>query len=43
MGAVNADVEENIQLPMPSAKETVPGDLWQLGRHRLLCGDCRNS
>ena len=21
---------------------TVPGDLWQLGKHRLLCGDARD-
>src|SRR5205807_1356661 len=20
-----------------------PGDLWQLGRHRILCGDARNA
>ena len=22
---------------------TRPGDVWQLGEHRLLCGDCRNE
>jgi len=29
-------------LPEPQeAVVTQPGDLWTLGRHRLLCGDCR--
>jgi len=29
---------------VPEVKEarTKPGDLWLLGRHRLLCGDCRD-
>ena len=29
---------------VPEAKETIckPGDLWQLGEHRLLCGDSTN-
>lgn len=30
------------EVPEPETVETrcKPGDLWQLGRHRLLCGDC---
>ena len=34
----NFDVDE----AMKSEKETVckPGDIWQLGKHRLYCGDC---
>src|SRR5262249_20336203 len=27
----------------PDAPVTQPGDLWILGRHRLLCGDCGSA
>jgi DNA methylase/ParB/Sulfiredoxin domain len=27
----------------PAHIVTRPGDLWQLGRHRLICGDCRDA
>lgn len=27
--------------PIPAKAKTKPGDLYQLGRHRLLCGDCK--
>ena len=27
----------------PGSATTRPGDLWLLGRHRLLCGDSRNA
>jgi DNA modification methylase len=30
-------------LPSPSPARTRPGDLWQLGPHRLLCGDARDD
>ncbi len=31
-------------VPDPPTKAiTVPGDIWQLGRHRLLCGDASND
>ncbi len=26
----------------PAVPVTVPGDLWLLGRHRVLCGDCKD-
>ncbi len=29
--------------PLPEQAVTRTGDLWQLGRHRLLCGDARNA
>lgn len=29
--------------PLPSRAVSRPGDLWQLGAHRLLCGDARSS
>jgi hypothetical protein len=29
--------------PAPAEPVSVPGDLWLLGRHRLLCGDSFNS
>lgn len=27
---------------VPTDPVTLPGDLWVLGRHRVLCGDCRS-
>lgn len=27
----------------PQTATTLPGDLWQLGSHRLICGDCTNG
>src|ERR1039457_6446179 len=36
------DVEE--QLPeAPAQPVSRPGDLWQIGKHRLICGDCRDG
>lgn len=29
--------------PLPASAVTRPGDLWLMGEHRLLCGDCRNT
>lgn len=36
----NAEREENFPEPDPDANAiTEPGDLWQLGKHRILCGN----
>jgi len=35
-GVIEDEVPE-----LPTEPVTKPGDLWILGRHRLLCGDCR--
>ena len=38
-----ADAAEN-EIPEPTALAvTRPGDIWQLGRHRLICGDAQDK
>ena len=37
----NEVAEDEVPEP-PADPVTQPGDLWLLGDHRLLCGDCRN-
>lgn len=37
------DIEEDETPEPPAEPITQLGDLWQLGRHRLLCGDCTNE
>ena len=39
----NKDGKSDQIPPMADRAVSVPGDLWQLGRHRLLCGDARIS
>ena len=36
------DAEEEIP-ETPVKAVTRPGDIWLIGRHRLICGDCRDS
>jgi len=38
-----ADVgEESVPEP-PAQPVTLPGDVWLIGQHRLICGDCRDT
>jgi len=38
---VEQDVEQDAVPELPKKAITKPGDVWQLGKHRVLCGDCR--
>jgi DNA modification methylase len=38
-----ADVEENAVPEPPAQPVTLPGDVWLIGPHRLICGDCRDA
>lgn len=40
-GDVEADVEEEIPAP-PVQPVTCAADVWRVGPHRLICGDCRD-
>ena len=40
-GEQDQDVAEEIPEP-PVTPVTQPGDVWQIGKHRLICGDCRD-
>jgi len=35
------DAGENAVSEAPAEPVTRPGDIWVIGRHRLICGDCR--
>ncbi len=41
MAAPATDIEEPELPPLPKNPVTKRGDVWQLGPHRILCGDCR--
>jgi site-specific DNA-methyltransferase (adenine-specific) len=36
-------VDEDEAPEPPADPVTRPGDVWQLGKHRLVCGDCRDA
>ena len=36
-------VEDNYDAPVPEEAKTKPGDIYRLGRHRLMCGDSTDS
>ena len=40
--ATVAAEEEAVPEP-PAQPVTAPGDVWLIGRHRLICGDCRDT
>ena len=35
-------VDDDYDVVIPEEAKTKPGDVWQLGRHRLICGDATN-
>ncbi len=39
----SAGPEEEAVPPPPAKPVTLPGDLWQIGPHRVICGDCRDA
>lgn len=39
----NEGLTDPDEVPEVSESITKPGDLWQLGEHRLLCGDCTDK
>jgi hypothetical protein len=41
-GGLNPDVDEDAVPEPPKVPITKPGDIITLGRHRLMCGDCRD-
>ncbi len=41
--AAAVGVEEDAVLEPPAQPATMPGDVWLIGRHRLICGDCRDT
>jgi DNA modification methylase len=39
LAASDEDAEMNVIPPLPATAITQPGDLWQCGPHRVICGD----
>ncbi len=42
-GVDDADADEADRMPEPGPSVTRAGDIWHLGRHRLICGDARDA
>ncbi|WP_170441324.1 site-specific DNA-methyltransferase [Ruegeria arenilitoris] len=42
-GEAAEDPADIVPEPDPGPAVTRPGDIWQLGRHRLICGDARET
>jgi hypothetical protein len=38
-----ADDRANIAPPVPDHSAARPGDVWVMGKHRLICGDCTRA
>jgi DNA modification methylase len=38
-----ADPDDNVTVPVPGPTICQVGELWMLGKHRLLCGDARDN
>jgi hypothetical protein len=37
------DIDHADAIPEPPAElVTLAGDIWSIGKHRLICGDCRD-
>jgi DNA modification methylase len=44
VGEPGADQEDEEEIPeAPVEPATRAGDFWQIGRHRVICGDCRDE
>ncbi len=41
--AIPDEEKANEAPPLPAVAVTQPGDLWLLGKHRVLCGDCTDA
>jgi DNA modification methylase len=37
------DPADDVQEPVPGPAITQPGDVWHLGRHKLICGDAQDA
>lgn len=42
-GGEYEELDREVELPTADEIYTAAGDIWHLGRHRLVCGDCTNQ
>lgn len=40
---IEEDSDSDVEIEEDAPSFSAPGDVWLLGDHRLMCGDCRNS